>query len=52
VICSEAEKSSDRVIDVLISRIRKKLNVSELSPTLIVTVPGIGYKAAVDVEAL
>ncbi len=45
VISSDSDKSSDRVIDVLVSRIRKKLNVDLERHDLILTVPGVGYRA-------
>lgn len=34
----------DRAIDVLISRLRKKIELDPKSPKLIVTVPGVGYR--------
>lgn len=37
-------RSSDRTIDVLISRIRKKLETEPANPRWLITVPGIGYK--------
>lgn len=38
---------SDRSIDVLVSRLRKKLEVDPKKPVLIVTVPGHGYRLGV-----
>jgi two-component system torCAD operon response regulator TorR len=35
---------SDRTIDVLISRLRKKIEADPRSPRIILTVPGIGYR--------
>ncbi|MBF0145865.1 MAG: response regulator transcription factor [Magnetococcales bacterium] len=42
------EPSSDRAIDVLVSRIRKKIEHDPKNPTLILTVPGYGYRLATD----
>jgi two-component system torCAD operon response regulator TorR len=35
---------SDRTIDVLISRLRKKIEADPRSPRIILTVPGVGYR--------
>jgi class 3 adenylate cyclase len=37
----------DRSIDVLVSRVRRKIEPEPSSPRLIVTVPGVGYRFAV-----
>jgi DNA-binding response OmpR family regulator len=41
------ESPSDRMIDVLISRLRKKIEVEPKKPAIIITVPGCGYKFTV-----
>lgn len=38
------DSASERMIDVLISRLRKKLEADPKKPDLIITVPGRGYK--------
>jgi len=43
-ITQHDESPSDRMIDVLVSRLRKKLERNPKKPELIVTVPGCGYK--------
>ena len=43
-VSRDDEASSDRLIDVLISRVRKKIEAEPKKPKLIVTVPGCGYK--------
>lgn len=42
----------DRSIDVLVSRLRRKIEKDPKTPAIIVTVPGAGYKLAVPVKAL
>lgn len=42
----------DRSIDVLISRLRRKIEKDPKTPAIIVTVPGAGYKLAVPVKPL
>lgn len=42
----------DRSIDVLVSRLRRKIEKDPKTPVIIVTVPGAGYKLAVPVKAL
>lgn len=41
------EASSDRAVDVLVSRLRKKMESDPQEPRLILTVRGIGYKLVV-----
>lgn len=43
-ISRDEDAPSDRLIDVLISRVRKKVESEPKKPRLIVTVPGCGYK--------
>jgi two-component system OmpR family response regulator len=43
-ISRDDDAPSDRLIDVLISRVRKKVEEDAKKPRLIVTVPGCGYK--------
>lgn len=43
-----SEPPSDRAIDVLVSRIRKKIETDPKKPTLVLTVPGHGYRLAVE----
>jgi two-component system torCAD operon response regulator TorR len=43
-------ESSDRAIDVLVSRLRRKLETGEGSPALIITVLGVGYRIGVPVH--
>jgi len=38
------DSPTDRTIDVLVSRLRKKLEHDPAKPELIITVPGLGYK--------
>jgi DNA-binding response OmpR family regulator len=41
------DSPSDRMIDVLISRLRKKIEANPKKPSIIITVPGCGYKFTV-----
>lgn len=41
----------DRSIDVMVSRLRRKIESDPRHPSLIITIPGAGYKLAVAVEA-
>jgi len=43
-------EGSDRAIDVLVSRLRRKLESAEGPPTVIVTVLGVGYRIGVPVH--
>ncbi len=43
-ISHHADAPSERMIDVLISRLRKKIEPEPKKPTIILTVPGYGYK--------
>jgi len=43
-VSRDEDAPSDRLIDVLISRVRKKVEEEPKKPKLIVTVPGCGYK--------
>ena len=43
-VSHDADSPTDRLIDVLISRIRKKIEPEPKKPTLITTVVGCGYK--------
>jgi DNA-binding winged helix-turn-helix (wHTH) protein len=43
-------ESYERSIDMLVSRLRRKIEPDPKRPTLVVTVPGIGYKFAAAVE--
>ncbi|MBF0108128.1 MAG: response regulator transcription factor [Magnetococcales bacterium] len=42
-----SEPSSDRAIDVLVSRIRRKIEPDPRNPILVLTVPGYGYRLAI-----
>jgi two-component system, OmpR family, torCAD operon response regulator TorR len=43
-------EGSDRAIDVLVSRLRRKLESGEGPPTIIITVLGVGYRIGVPVN--
>ncbi len=43
-VSRDDDAPSDRLIDVLVSRVRKKIETEPKKPKLIVTVPGCGYK--------
>lgn len=49
---SRLAHASDRSIDVLISRLRRKMGDGDSSRPMIRTVRGVGYMMAVDIEAL
>lgn len=42
------EPPSDRAIDVLVSRIRKKIETDPKKPILVLTIPGYGYRLAIE----
>ena len=48
-IARKEEAPIDRTIDVLVSRLRRKLEADPRKPQLIVTVPGFGYRFATPV---
>ncbi len=43
-VCRSDDAPSDRLIDVLISRVRKKIEDEPKNPKIIITVAGSGYK--------
>ena len=43
-VARDDDAPSDRLIDVLVSRVRKKIEKNPKKPELIITVPGFGYK--------
>ncbi len=43
-ISSKSDDACDRTIDVLVSRLRRKIEPSSRRPRIILTVPGIGYR--------
>ena len=45
-VSRHGDSPSDRIIDVLVSRLRKKIEPEPRKPKLIVTVTGSGYKFA------
>ncbi|MBL6935936.1 MAG: response regulator transcription factor [Alphaproteobacteria bacterium] len=45
-VSGNSEPPSDRMIDVFVSRLRKKIETDSRKPELILTVPGLGYKLA------
>ena len=47
---SQGEEVTDRTVDVLVSRIRKKIEQDRSNPQIIVTVPGIGYRLGQQVK--
>ncbi len=49
-ISQDEDSPTDRLIDVLISRIRKKIESDPKKPTLITTVIGCGYKFSAQIE--
>jgi adenylate cyclase len=46
-VAGRESESFDRSIDVLVGRLRRKIEPDPKTPRLIVTVPGVGYKFAV-----
>jgi len=49
-VSQDADSPTDRLIDVLISRIRKKIEVNPRQPEIIITVLGCGYKFSADLS--
>jgi TolB-like protein len=49
-VAGRASAPFDRTIDVLIGRLRKKIEVNPRSPSLIITVPEVGYKLVVHAD--
>jgi len=49
-VSQDADAPTDRLIDVLVSRIRKKIEQNPKSPEIITTVLGCGYKFSADLE--
>lgn len=50
-ISQNADGASSKTVDVLVSRLRRKIESDPKSPELVVTVPGYGYKLGVAVES-
>jgi DNA-binding response OmpR family regulator/class 3 adenylate cyclase len=51
-IFGEALEAYDRSVDMLVSRLRRKIEEDPRAPRLVVTVPGAGYKFAAAVETV
>ncbi len=49
-VSQDADSPTDRLIDVLISRIRKKIEINPRQPEIIITVLGCGYKFNADIS--
>ena len=49
-ISQDADAPTDRLIDVLISRVRKKIEPNPKKPEIITTVVGCGYKFSAQME--
>ena len=49
-VSQDAEAPTDRLIDVLVSRVRKKIEQDSKKPRIITTVIGCGYKFSVSTE--
>jgi two-component system, OmpR family, response regulator len=49
-VSQDADAPTDRLIDVLVSRVRKKIEADPKQPRIITTVVGSGYKFAAEVE--
>jgi DNA-binding response OmpR family regulator len=45
-VAGRGAERSDRSVDVLISRLRRKIEANPKSPRIILTVPGVGYRLA------
>jgi two-component system torCAD operon response regulator TorR len=51
-IAGREAEAFDRTIDVYVGRLRRKIEKDPRQPQLIVTVPGVGYRLAVDPQAV
>ncbi|PSJ63563.1 response regulator transcription factor [Pseudaminobacter soli (ex Li et al. 2025)] len=49
-IASDSSSASSRVVDVIVSSLRRKLGDPARTPRLIVTVPGVGYRLSASPE--
>ncbi|HJO74139.1 MAG TPA: helix-turn-helix domain-containing protein, partial [Rhodospirillales bacterium] len=49
-VSQDADAPTDRLIDVLISRVRKKIEPNPKKPEIITTVVGCGYKFSAQIE--
>jgi DNA-binding response OmpR family regulator len=49
-VSQDSDAPTDRLIDVLVSRVRKKIEADPKRPRIIATVVGSGYKFAAEVE--
>ena len=49
-VSQDADAPTDRLIDVLVSRVRKKIEKNPKKPRIITTVVGSGYKFSADLE--
>ena len=49
-VSQDADASTDRLIDVLVSRIRKKIEKNSKKPEIITTVVGCGYKFSAEIS--
>jgi DNA-binding response OmpR family regulator len=49
-VSQDADAPTDRLIDVLVSRIRKKIEQNPKSPEIITTVLGCGYKFSAELD--
>jgi len=45
-VAGRAAEHGDRSVDVLISRLRRKIEANPKSPRIILTIPGVGYRLA------
>ncbi len=49
-ISQDADAPTDRLIDVLVSRVRKKIEANPKNPEIVTTVVGCGYKFSARIE--
>ncbi|HIC28147.1 MAG TPA: winged helix family transcriptional regulator, partial [Rhodospirillales bacterium] len=49
-VSQDADAPTDRLIDILISRVRKKIEPNPKKPEIITTVVGCGYKFSARIE--